>query len=230
MPFAVTLMAKLGMEGMSTAKELLDAWHKSGPDILSDKHEESMNRSISLSVESDLVKRNPNAITLLSILSFLPAGTTKENLRWWAPDSAMQSSMIPSAIATLTKAALLVENKRENSGSRVLFVVSVVQSFMQQHGRIEEKVRKQIQSSCCEYVLDHACRPDDPTFSVKSKALAAEDTNIQSILFGSPHTIRSDRTIEAVIAFSWHRCDTKPDLEIANHAVKAAKASTLRHT
>jgi hypothetical protein len=192
MPFAVTLMAKLGMEGMSTAKELLDAWQKSGPDILSDRPEESMNRSINLSVESDLVKRNPNAITLLSILSLLPAGTTKQNLRWWAPDPALQSSMIPSAIATLSKVALLVENKREHSDPSVLFVVPVVQSFMQQHDRIEEKIRKQIQFSCCEYVLGHTCRPDDPTFSVKSKALAAEDTNIQSILFGSPHSIPSD--------------------------------------
>jgi hypothetical protein len=136
--------------------------------------------------------------------------------------------MILSAIATLSKAALLVHNKRENSDSPVLFVVPVVQSFMQQHGRIEEKVRKQIQLSCCEYVLDHACRFDDATFPEKSKALAAEDTNIQSILFGSSHTILSDRTIEALIAFSWHRCDTKPDLEIANHAVKAAKASVVK--
>jgi hypothetical protein len=170
MPFAVTLMAKLGMEGKSTAKELLDAWRESGPDMLSDQPEESMNRSISLSVESDLVKRNPNAMALLAILSMLPAGTTKQNLRWWALDSGLKPSMIPSAIATLSKAALLVENKRKNSDSPVLFVVPVVQSFMQQHGRIEEKIRKQIQSSCCQFVLDHACRDDDPTFSDKSKA------------------------------------------------------------
>jgi hypothetical protein len=183
MPFAVTLMAKLGVEGKSTAKELLDAWLESGPDILTDNPEESMNRSISLSVESDLVKRNPNAVALLAILSLLPAGTTKENLRWWALNSALKTSMIPSAIATLSKAALLVKNKRKNSDSPVLFVVPVVQSFMQQHDRIEEKIRKQIQSSCCEYVLDHACRYDDATFAEKSKALAAEDTNIQSILF-----------------------------------------------
>jgi tetratricopeptide (TPR) repeat protein len=228
MPFAVTLMAKLGMEGMSTAKELLDAWLESGPDILTDNPEESMNRSISLSVESDLVKRNPNAIALLSILSLLPAGTTKENLRWWAPDSAIQASMIPSAIATLSKAALLVHNKRENSDTPVLFVVPVVQSFMQQHGRIEEKVRKQMQWSCCEYVLDHACRFDHPTFPEMSKALAAEDTNIQSILFGSSPTILSDRTIEALIAFSWHRTDTKPDIEIAKHAMKVAKSSVVK--
>ena len=109
MPFAVTLMANLGMEGKSTAKELLEAWFESGPDILSGNSEQSMNRSICLSVESDLVKRNPNALTLLAILSLLPAGTTKENLRWWAP--ALKKSMIPSAIADLSRAALLVENK-----------------------------------------------------------------------------------------------------------------------
>jgi hypothetical protein len=127
MPFAVTLMAKLGVEGQSTAKELLDAWSESGPDILSNDPEQSMNRSIGLSVESNLVKRNPDATILLTILSLLPAGTTKENLHWWAP--TLKTSMIPPAIANLSQAALLVENTRENSASPVLFVVPVVQSL-----------------------------------------------------------------------------------------------------
>jgi len=224
MPFAITLMAKLGVEGQSTAKELLDAWSESGPDILSNDLEQSMNRSIGLSVESNLIKRNPDATILLTILSLLPAGTTKENLHWWAP--ALKTSMIPSAIASLSQAALLVENTRENSASPVLFVVPVVQSFMQQHGRIADKVRKQVHSLCCEYVLAHACRFDDLSFPKKSKALAAEETNIQSILFSSlpsQLTVPSDRTIEALIAFGWHRCDTKPYLEIANNIVTAAK-------
>ena len=228
MPFAVTLMAKLGVESQSSAKELLDAWSKSGPDMLSNDPEQSMDQSIRLSVESDLVKRNPNAILLLAILSLLPAGTTKENLRWWAP--AMES-MIPSAIATLSRAALLVETKRENLASPVYFVVPVVQSFMQQQNRITQEVRKQVYSMCCDYVLVHACRSDDPTFSVKSILLAAEDTNIQSILFGSPpfqSTVPSHRTMEALIAFGWYRCDTKPNLEIADHSVMATKASGVQ--
>ena len=227
MPFAVTLMAKLGVEGQSSAKDLLDAWLKSGPDIFSeDDLEQSMNRSVRLSVESALVKRNPNAITLLAILSLLPAGTTKENLRWWAP--ALETSMIPSAMATLSQAALLVENKRENSASPVLFVIPVVQSFMQQQDRIAEEIRSQIRSSCCEFVLAHACRFDDLSFPKNSRVLAAEDNNIQSILFSSPtspHTVPSDRVMKALIAFDWHRCDTKPNLEIANHIVTAAKNS-----
>ena len=225
MPFAVTLMAKLGVDGQSTAKDLLEAWLKSGPDIFSNDLEQSMNRSIGLSVDSDLVKRNPNAITLLAILSSLPAGTTKENLHWWA--AALETSMIPSAIATLSQAALLVENKRENSASPILFVVPVVQSFMQQQDRIAEEIQNQIHPSCCEFVLAHACRVDDPTFPKKSKALVAEDTNIQSILFSSTsqYTVPSDRTMETLIAFGWHCCDTKPNLEIANNIVTAAKDS-----
>ena len=226
MPFAVTLMANLGKRGKSTAKELLETWYASGTDMLSviNSPEKSMNRSISLSVDSEFVKQDPDALLLLAILSLLPAGTTKQNLRWWATTVRI----IPSAIATLSDAGLLVENERENFASSVLFVLPVVQSFMQQQGRIAEDIRKLVHSSCCEHVLEHACRFDDPTFPKKSKVLAAEDTNIQSILFSSPtsqHPVPSDKTIEALIAFSWHRCDTKPNLEIANHAVVAAKAS-----
>ena len=185
MPFVVTLMARLAKEGQSTAEELLFAWSKDGLDILpqADHHEQSINHSISLSVNSNLMRQNPKALLLLKILSCLPAGTTKANLRWWVPTSHI--AKIPSAIATLSKAGLLVENEQQDSDSPVLFVIPVVQSFMQQHGRIEKGVWHNIQSSCCQYVLDHACREDDPAFLIKWKALAAEDTNIQAIFYGS---------------------------------------------
>ncbi|KIM39270.1 hypothetical protein M413DRAFT_29445 [Hebeloma cylindrosporum] len=229
MPFAVTLMANLGKRGKSTVKQLLDSWYTSGTDMLSvtNSPEKSMNRSISLSVDSDFVKRDPDALLLLTILSLLPAGTTTQNLRWWAPTI----KMIPSAIATLSDAALLVENKRKDIDSSVLFVLPVVQSFMQQQDRTTEEIRMQIHSSCCQYVLDHACRYDESAFPVKSKALAAEDPNIQSILLGSltmQAMSSSNITTEALIAFSWHRCDTKPDLNIAKHALAVANASGVK--
>jgi hypothetical protein len=97
---------------------------------------------------------------------------------------------------------------------------------MQQHGRIAEEIQKQVHSSCCEYVLAHACRFNNLTFPKKSKALAVEETNIQSILFSllpSQLAVLSNRTIEALIAFGWHCCDTKPNLEIVNGIVTAAK-------
>ena len=78
-PFAVTLMANLGKRGRLTAKPLLDDWNKSG--TIMNLLEIDMNRSISLSVDSDLVKQDHDAVLLLAILSLLPAGRTRQNLR-----------------------------------------------------------------------------------------------------------------------------------------------------
>ena len=226
MPFAVTLMARLAKEGLSTAKELILAWSQNGPDILPEHHEQNMNRSISLSIDSNLMKKNPQALHLLNVLSCLPAGTSKATLQWWVP--ALNSSMVPSAIATLSKTGLLVENRRQDSDSPVLFVLPVVQSFMQQRGRIGKEIWQNIQLSCSQYILDHVHRENNPTLS-KVEALAAEDVNIQAILCGSPTTqhtnMLSDIAIDALIKFSWYRCDNaKPNLEIAKHAVSMAKA------
>ncbi|KDR71103.1 hypothetical protein GALMADRAFT_804924 [Galerina marginata CBS 339.88] len=230
MPFAVTLMANLAEDGQSTAKDLLVAWSDSGPTLLSDNPEQSMNRSISLSVDSDLVQRNPNAVQLLGILSLLPAGTTKENLHWWVP--SLTTATVLSATATLSKAGLLVENKRKDTDSPILFVIPVVQSFMQ-HNQIKDDLRKQTYLSCCQFVLDHASRYNESTFSKYSKVLAAEDTNIQSILFNPStklHPLLSDKTIEALIAFCWYRADTKPDPELTKYAVAAAETYSVdRH-
>ena len=132
MPFAVTLMANLAKQGRSSAEELRVAWLKFGPDILPKHHEQSMNRTISLSVDSYLMRQNPQAFLLLKVLSFLPSGTTKANLCWWLP--GLDVSMVPSAIATLSHAALLAEKKQQDSDAPVLSVIPVVQLFMQQHG------------------------------------------------------------------------------------------------
>jgi len=34
--------------------------------------------------------------------------------------------------------------------------------------------------------------------------------------------------MEALIAFNWYRCDTKPNLEIADYAVIVAKSSRVQ--
>jgi hypothetical protein len=168
MPFAVTLVASLGMEGKSTANELMDVWFESAPDILSDKFEQSMNRSISLSV------RAPSS----SEIPMPPLSSPSSPCYRREPPKRICVGMIPSAIADLSRAALLVENKHQNSDSPALFVIPVVHSSMQQldqeqNPRIPEEIRKQIQSSCCQYVLDHACRFLDPTFPLKTQIESA---------------------------------------------------------
>ena len=121
---------------------------------------------------------------------------------------------------------ILVENQQQDSDSPVLFVLPVVQSFMQQHGRIGKEIRQNIQSSCSKFILDHVPHKNSPAIS-ELKALAAEDVNIQAILFSSPttqHSNISHKVIDALIAFSWYRCNNaKPNIEIAKHAVSMAK-------
>ena len=222
MPFAVTLMANLYKQGQSTAKELMSAWSKRGPDIFHDQREQSMNQSISLSVDGSLVEQNPNAKLLLKVLSLLPAGTTKKNLSWWAP--TLEVSMIPSAIASLSAAGLLVKKSQKSTTSPVLFVLPVVQSFMQQQNRIEEDLRAHTFSGCCQYVLDNACRYDDPRFRINAKDITAEDTNIRSILFSrSSSSNLSENIIKVFIALSWHYCDSMPNRKFARYVVKVAE-------
>ena len=81
----------------------------------------------------------------------------------------MTLNMITSAVATLSDAASLV--KQQNSDSPLLFVIPVVQSFMQKHGRITDELRHQVELSCCQYVMNHACRFHGFTFSINSNRL-----------------------------------------------------------
>ena len=111
--------------------------------------------------------------------------------------------MIPSVIAGLSAAALLVKKPQQSTASPVLFVLPPVESFMQRHNRSEEDLRAHALSSYFQYVLDNARRYDDPRFLVNAKDLAAEGTNIQSVLFSrSPSPDVSEKTIEAFIALS----------------------------
>jgi len=228
MPFAVTLMASRGRESEFSAKELLDEWTQLGTDMWSPDGslESGMNKSISLSVDSDFVKRDPGALYLLATLSMLPAGTTRKNLIYWAPKLKSMSQ----AITTLSRAALLqTTTQDDNRTSRTLFVLPVVQSFMLHRNRIPEHIQQAVRSAFCKYVLDHACRYRDPTFNASAEALAREDINIQSILVGTTdHTGSNDQLVSALLAFSWYRRDTKPLIAVAEHTLTAAKTSGKR--
>ena len=219
MPFAITLRARLAKEGLSTVKDLIE-WSKYGPDILPKHH---MNRSICLSVNRNLMNRTLKPASSIFSLSYQQEQRMQPSA---GGIPALDPSLVPSesAIATLFKTGLLFENRRQDSDSPILFVLPVVQSFMQQHGRIGKEIWQNIQSPCSQYILDHVRRENNPALS-KLNALAAEDVNI---LCSSPTTQDSDmlscNAIDTLIAFSWYRCeDAKLHLEIAKHSVSMAK-------
>ena len=70
---------------------------------------------------------------------------------------------------------LFVENRQQDSDYSVLFVLPVIQSFMQQHSRIRKEIPQNIRLFYCQYIQDHVYRQNNPGFS-KLK------------LFGSPTT------------------------------------------
>jgi len=227
MPFAVTLMASRGRESGCSAKELLDEWTQLGTDMWSPDGslESGMNKSISLSVDSDCVKRDPDALYLLATLSMLPAGTSRKNLVYWAP----KLKSLSGAITTLSRAALLQTASQDDAhASQTLFVLPVIQSFMLHRSRIPEHIQQSLRSAFCEYVLDHACRYRDPTFKANAAVLAKEDVNIQSILVAATDHSGSgfdDQLVRALLAFSWYQRDTKPMIAVAGHTLKVAKVN-----
>ncbi|CAA7262607.1 unnamed protein product [Cyclocybe aegerita] len=211
MPFAVKLMARLGKETESTVHQLLEDWEKLGTEMLS-SDEESMDRTIDLSVDSQLMKNDPNALTLLAVLSMLPAGSTREHLEWCVPGGCTTT-----AIATLARAALAFR-RQDNSSPNTplyLFVPPVVQSYMRSKKRIPDTVGQ------------HADVAE----------LAKEDTNIQAVLFAwkvyeeddSSGGVRrlsfSNELLRALVAFTWYSHDTNPCLDLAEHTLKVAQAA-----
>ncbi|KAJ3515486.1 hypothetical protein NLJ89_g1717 [Agrocybe chaxingu] len=235
-PFGVVLMANLAAETGASPQELLEEWINTGTNMLSTSNtpESSMNTSISLSVDSNLIKQGPDAHTLLAILSMLPAGTSKDNLKWWAP--TLKSRL--GAISTLSKAALLMSSQKEEKSVR-LVILPVVQSYMHRTNRVSDDIRQQVRHACCKLVLEHATRSGQPEFQEKSAILAAEERNIQSLLFPSHDSNNSpvnqswisltgEEALRALIAFSWYRNDTMPSMEIATHTLEICQSATAK--
>jgi len=59
-----------------------EEWSRLGTNMVSDQIEGNLNRSISLSVDSNYVQQNSDALALLATLSLLPAGMSVRYLRW----------------------------------------------------------------------------------------------------------------------------------------------------
>ncbi|KAJ7136150.1 hypothetical protein C8R44DRAFT_729640 [Mycena epipterygia] len=215
-PLAITLMAADGKRSRASPKDLLEEWGKAGTDMIS-----RMDRTISLSVNREVVTSNPAALTLLAVLSMLPAGTTVDNLRWWAPSLTSRTA----AIESLRTAALIEQEDSTEFGTSRIFVRSTVQSYMAQQDRIPEKVRQQVHDACYRFVLEHKSIPDDSKFKADLEALASEETNIQGLLMQIDAQSLHQNALDALITFSLYQFSTKPSAVVALHALEVARAA-----
>ncbi|KAJ7485491.1 hypothetical protein FB451DRAFT_58282 [Mycena latifolia] len=213
-PLAITLMAANATDSQASPEDLLGEWERAGTVTIS-----IMDRTISLSVNREIMKSNPAASTLLAVLSLLPAGTIGSNLHWWAPGVLSPID----AIKTLRTAAL-VEQEHGKFATARISVRPTVQAYMAQHDRIPEEVRHQVHDACYKYVLAHKAIPDDAKFKDDLTALANEETNIQGLLMQiNVETLRPN-ALDALIVFSMYQSWTKPSTVVALHALEIASA------
>ncbi|KAF7373183.1 hypothetical protein MSAN_00526900 [Mycena sanguinolenta] len=219
-PLAITLMATCGgCQGTSPAA-LLREWESAGTRMMAGDETRSMDETIHLSMERSVVKSNPEALTLLAILSMLPAGTTGQNLSWWAPTVTSLSA----AVGTLRKAALIEFESDGYFETSRIFVRPTIQSYMSHQDRIPAEVRNQVHDACYDFVLHHKSIPDDHQFKSDLEAIASEEINVQGLLMEIPVDAPRLHAVDALIAFSLYQSWTKPSTVVASHALEVAQA------
>ncbi|KAJ7498505.1 hypothetical protein FB451DRAFT_1548359 [Mycena latifolia] len=186
-PLAITFMATDAKHFQVSPKDLLEEWERAGTDMIS-----SMDRRIGLSVTR--VQSNSAALTLLAILSLLPAGTTVE----WQEEGEFANARI--------------------------FVSPTVQAYMAQQARISDEVRQQVHDACYTFVLAHTSTPDEAKFKQDLSALAKEEKNIQVLLMQTNVATLRPHALDALIAFGMYQYWTKPSTVVALHALELALA------
>jgi tetratricopeptide (TPR) repeat protein len=171
LPYAVTLMATLGKRSLSSPERLLKRWNETGTGMLS-KAQDGMDHSIELSLQ--FVANSRNAIMLLQVLSMLPVGLEHSHLDFWFP------SWQPEAIDVLRDAALVLVTEECR-----LFVIPVIQSYMNHRNRIPDDIREGVYATTYRFLDLHKSPvkgPNDREFKRDVAAIGAQVINIQALL------------------------------------------------
>jgi tetratricopeptide (TPR) repeat protein len=208
-----------------------------------------MDHSIELSLQ--FVADSPNALMLLQVLSMLPDGLNHSHLDFWVP------SWQPESVDALRDAALVLVIAKETEGvqEHCLFVLPVVQSYMNQHNRIPDDIRQGVYATSCRFLGLHTSPvkgPNNPAFKRDIAAITAQVINIQALLTEitqdeigmggllhspsvsssqateQPNSVRSmiqPERLDALLTFAWYQRWTKPDTLVAEYALKLAKGA-----
>ncbi|KAG8888312.1 hypothetical protein FRB98_007970 [Tulasnella sp. 332] len=205
MPLAVRLMASLGRSGLTPAT-LLKAWtdKAAGADLLhgTDKSK-SVNISIQLSIESNIMQSVPEALRLLSVIAMLPAGASMELL----------SELVPSFPNLILAQARLREATLSYTpdGTQTLQLLSPICLHVLKHHPGSDDSKKALYDAYIQSIAKRNLDPEGCTFPSDSRALATEETNLEVIL---PDSIQdgSKQTMDAALAFSLYQYWTRPRL------------------
>ncbi|EJD43153.1 hypothetical protein AURDEDRAFT_167835 [Auricularia subglabra TFB-10046 SS5] len=178
-PLAVVLMANLAQsEPMSS---LLARWNEVKTSILTrnggNHRLNSLDVSLTLSLESPRMMHTPAAAQLLSLLALLPRGAMAADIEIWS------SSIPPDALVTLLRNALVTQTGRR------LYVLAPVREFVLQRHPPPPALARPLY----EYYFAWACAIGKPFRSVVAGAMALVADDIENI--------------EAVIRYALVHCD-----------------------
>ncbi|KAF9059138.1 hypothetical protein BDP27DRAFT_1342044 [Rhodocollybia butyracea] len=219
MPLAITLMAKLGKNLGSTPADLLEQYKQGGTTVmnLGRSAEQSMDICIGLSAESQPMKDSPSAAKLLAVLALLPVGTTLKALsQWWARDTVPHATIM-SGLGTLLDTSL-VEKRADN-----FVVLPVIRRYVLDPMRFPENIRESTVQMACAFLKEHNASKGENNYLAHKTARSLEEANLQGILLET--TATHPDIIEALLVLSEHQYETRPRLEIAQHALELSKKS-----
>ncbi|KAJ7596139.1 hypothetical protein C8J56DRAFT_396115 [Mycena floridula] len=220
MPLAVRLMARQGRSTGCTVEQLMESYQKTGTAMLGPSQDSdaqnSVSISISLSLDSLLIKREPDAYALLSRISMLPAGTTFQALQTlWASDIRNLQSPLQ---------ALLDTSLLEHS-TATYFVLPVIRSHVLDPQHLPNSVQNSMTEAACNFLKHHnSINPGQRTYKDDMTARSIEEINLQSILLDT--TSSEPHFIQALLTLAWHQYRIRPRTEVIRHAVKLASNVT----
>ncbi|KAG8984200.1 hypothetical protein FRB94_006266 [Tulasnella sp. JGI-2019a] len=213
MPLAVTLMAKIGSEG-ETPTQLLKTWRLRGTEII---HEEggdrrtSVNLSIQLSLQSHLMRNNPDALRLLSVLAMLPGGIRNDIIEDVVPDIEYPTK----ARSVLLRTSLVYSRAGTNS----FHVLSPIRSYITQHHPPTPELWRGLRDFCWIYIAMHSAPP------ANYDAFGLEEVNLEAVLSYALQHDPTEDIVEISLYFTLyqHATNSRSGPHLALIAVEAAE-------
>jgi tetratricopeptide (TPR) repeat protein len=220
-PLAVTLIAHVGRSSQLSPSELLESWNKEQTKLLdlgSPDRLRSINHSIQLSLQSSAMRSTPDALQLLSIVAVLPGGAVLRTLPSLAPNIKSPDH----AIRTLLSVSLGYKNT-----SGTLRILSLIRSYISQHHAPDSTSLESLRNFYYDLADRCECSPGDKEFLRVRDEVAAEESNIESVLLYCLSQSGDEPAVRAIVQYSqylyWHH----PHSEVLEAAVNVARQGRL---
>ncbi|KAG8919972.1 hypothetical protein FRC02_001245 [Tulasnella sp. 418] len=223
-PLAVTLMARLAEAGEQPS-ELLTQWRSERTKLLDQPDGDRRNSievSIKLSLESRLVKSNPDAINLLGAIAVLPAGAALSRIAEICPSIPKWKA----ALRILRNTALLYDSADQT----FVQLLSPIRSYILLHHQLQPALLSDLRKAYFQLANKGWCDPGQAGFIENSKELDAEKVNLETILLQSLTTASASddgnsQIIQAARDYTWYLNWSLPQTIILEEAITLARAS-----